>query len=179
MRLFIAAPISDNIKKRLADMILPVKQKISQIKWVKADNFHFTLLFLGETSESLIDPVNDRLKQVAGLFKSFSVEIMDFSCFPSLKRPRVLFLSVMNGREILINLAESVRQKLNELGFVENKDFKPHLTVGRIKPYHKINLENIDFNCDPVLIKIDQIQLIQSTLKPEGPVYSIIERFIF
>lgn len=177
MRLFIAVPIPDKIKKTLAAILDPIKQTISHIKWVIPDNFHFTLLFLGETSDNMVSPVIDRLRQITASVKPFIVHIENFSCFPSLKRPRILFLSVDNGRDAIVNLAGSVRQSLKELGFADNKEFKPHLTIGRVKQYQKIKLESIKIKFDPVSFEADQIQLIQSILKPDGPVYNIVERF--
>jgi 2'-5' RNA ligase len=77
------------------------------------------------------------------------------------------------GKESLSNIAALVNKKLLELGFKNDKAFKPHLTIFRVK--NKINDvtgELTKFNSKIFgTQQVSQIKLKKSTLTPNGPIY--------
>ena len=101
-------------------------------KPVRTDQIHFTLQFLGEVNLEQIEQVKEALTLID--FHKFDLTIMDAGAFPNSRNPRVIWLGVdKDGGEKISNLASSVNQALSTVNLMNDKTFKPHLTVFRIK----------------------------------------------
>jgi len=171
MRVFVAIEISD---KEVIDSIKKFQDKINiSAKPVKSRNFHFTLQFLGEISEQIVQKIIQAIKTIE--FSSFSITLKGVGAFPKLKEPRVIWIGTdENGGNLLIQLSKKVEKVLEPLGFCSDKPFKPHITVFRIKK--KIgdmtkeleSVKSIDFGIQ----EISSIKLKKSELTPNGPIYS-------
>ncbi|MDC0856580.1 RNA 2',3'-cyclic phosphodiesterase [Candidatus Nitrosopelagicus sp.] len=171
MRVFVAVEISnDRILKNIETF-----QKNVQIdaKPTKIDQIHFTLKFLGEIDEIRCEQVKDTIKKIS--FFSFDLLLKGVGGFPNLKNPRVIWIRIdENGVEKLTALANEIGMKLTSLGFEDDKKFKPHLTIFRVKK--KINdisvmmknYQTIDFGTQTV----SKIKVKRSVLSPKGPEYS-------
>ena len=171
MRVFVAVEISNNrILKNIETF-----QKNVQIdaKPTKIDQIHFTLKFLGEIDEIRCEQVKDTIKKIS--FSSFDLLLKGVGGFPNLKNPRVIWIRIdENGVEKLTALANEIGMKLTSLGFEDDKKFKPHLTIFRVKK--KINdisvmmknYQTIDFGTQTV----SKIKVKRSVLSPKGPEYS-------
>jgi 2'-5' RNA ligase len=96
--------------------------------------------------------------------------------FPNFTRPRVLWVGLKKGTEELKNIAQSIDNELEKMGFKkEERDFKPHLTIGRIKfipnPQkflQKMNSE--EFKGE--MFTAREILIMKSDLKPTGAIYT-------
>jgi 2'-5' RNA ligase len=135
--------------------------------------FHFTLQFLGEVSEQIIQKIIQAIKTIE--FSSFNISLKGVGAFPKLKEPRVIWIGTdENGGNLLIQLSKKVEKVLESLGFRSDKPFKPHITVFRIKK--KIGdisgeLEDnkmVNFGIQ----NVSNIKLKKSVLSPNGPIYS-------
>ncbi|MDD5571062.1 MAG: RNA 2',3'-cyclic phosphodiesterase [Bacteroidales bacterium] len=181
-RLFVAIKIE--LSKELLDFISNLKNKSSEfaiVKWVETNNIHITLKFLGNTDEGKIPEIENAFKSISLNHKSFYLEIEKFGAFRSFSKPEILWLGIKNNLQITL-LAEEIDNSLNALGFdKENRKFKAHITIGRVK---KINDRNLF--CALLLeqeqnllqkIKINEFHLFESILKPDGPVYNVLRSF--
>ena len=102
------------------------------IRWVRRENIHLTLKFLGDVAPEGLEVITEALDQVAGRHRSFRVQPAGFGAFPSEKRARVLWSGVEEGSSALSKLAADVEQVLEPLGFGrEKRTYKPHMTLGR------------------------------------------------
>ncbi len=154
-----------------------------QIKWVKPDNFHITLAFIGDLNDTQIASLSDKLRKVAALWKPFVIEPKGVGVFKSIENPRVLWFGLKESTP-LSNLKYQVDSLLMEEKLpVDSKEFRPHLTFGRIKGKKCISgleelldkFESIEFT--PV--EINKFVFYQSILRPSGPVYKPLEIFAF
>jgi len=174
MRTFVAIEISND------DIINSIKKFQTKIdikaKPVESRNFHFTLQFLGEVSEEILQKIIQALRKIE--FSSFNVNLKGTGAFPKPKFPRVIWIGTDdNGGNMLIQLSKKVEEVLEPLGFFSEKPFKPHITVFRIKK--KIgditkeldNQKTIDFGIQ----EVTSIKLKKSELTPDGPIYSDLE----
>ena len=171
MRVFVAVEISnDEILKNIQTF-----QKDVQInaKPTKIDQIHFTLEFLGEIDQEKCEQVKDIIKKIS--FSSFDISLKGVGGFPNLKNPHVIWIGIDdNGAKKLISIANEIGMKLTELGFENEKKFKPHLTIFRVKK--KINdisvmmkeYQTIEFGTQTV----SKIKVKRSVLSPKGPEYS-------
>lgn len=171
MRSFVAIEISSD---KIINLISKFQSEINiNAKPVEPHNLHFTLQFLGEISEEMMEKVMMSLNSVK--FSSFKVNFKDVGAFPKLKFPRVIWVGTDEiGGNLLIELAKKVENALTPLGFSIDKPFKPHITVFRIK--NKIEdiskeldkFKSVDFGTQ----EITGFKLKKSILSSKGPVYS-------
>ncbi len=170
MRVFVAVEITN---KSLLEKIKIFQSEIMiKAKPIESHNLHFTLMFLGEVSEKIIDDVK---KRIAGIeFSSFEIKFVGVGAFPKPKFPRVVWLGVDSASgENLIKLAKKVENALEPLGFRSDKPFKPHLTVFRIKNKIGDITEQISsFNSSFGTQGMTELKLKKSVLTSDGPIYS-------
>ena len=171
MRVFIAIEISD--EKILKNIQTFQKNIQIDAKPTKINQIHFTLEFLGEIDESKYEKVKEIIKKIS--FSSFNLSLKGIGVFPNLKNPRVVWIGIdENGAGKLTAIANEIGMKLTALGFQNDKKFKPHLTIFRIKK--KINdisviikeYQTIEFGTQTV----SKIKVKRSVLSPKGPEYS-------
>ena len=90
-RTFIALEIKENIKELLAGIQQKIGSEIGGIKWVKLNNLHLTLKFLGPIREDKIEDISDILEDTTGGFTRFNVSVSGFGAFPSSQNPKVIW----------------------------------------------------------------------------------------
>lgn len=134
MRLFIAVDPGRQFRTDL-DARLDAWRRRLALSWVRPDNLHVTLQFLGEQPAELLPGLEKRLVEVAGRHEPLLLRPGRLGAFPHLRSPRVLFLQMESGGA-LERLAADVRAAITPLlgpGAVDDKPFRPHLTLARIK----------------------------------------------
>ena len=176
MRLFSGIMLEKDIREKIKSFIDRMKEVNARVKWVEKDNLHITLMFYGEVHGNGIDSIKEKLKAAANR-DSFEVEFSGVGGFPDLDDPRVIWIDIKGGKEI-VNIIEMVR---NDKG--RPREIIPHLTIGRVKGgRNKRELANmmkkeVDVNFGKM--KIGSIQLIKSTLTSKGAIYEVIESYQF
>ena len=187
-RLFIAVNLPPHLQALVLTKIKILKASVSNhkdIRWVTPESLHITLKFLGNTEYAYINDIKDSIKTVAGANIRFSVMLNQVGMFASRGKPRVIWIGLKDQAKQLRKLHHELDETLAKLGFKpENRDFKPHLTIGRVRDslsnhgQHEITnlvrvnktiIENEQWDCDT-------IALMKSDLKPQGPVYTPLFR---
>ena len=171
MRIFVAIDITSS---EIINSISKFQSEINiKAKPIEPYNLHFTLQFLGEISQEIVDKVIASLNSVK--FSKFIVNFIGVGVFPTLKFPRIIWIGTdENSSNLLIELAKKVEEVLIPLGFSVDKPFKPHITVFRIK--NKIEdisnelykFKSFDFGRQ----EITGFKLKQSVLNSKGSIYS-------
>jgi len=175
MRLFVAVNPPLEIKEKIKRLEADLKKCDLAAKWVKAENIHLTLKFLGEVGAEKIPSIKQAMEKVAGQFKAFEANMDGFGFFPSERNPRVFFVKT-NQEEILKDVYRKLEAALKALGFAPEDKFKSHLTLARLKGRKNLNqlkegLKKISLSES---FSVKAITLFKSTLTAEGPVYSEI-----
>ena len=183
IRTFIAIELSEHIKKELSDIEKELKETKAVAKWVKPDDIHLTLKFLGNVEEEKIELIKKSIQESVKGVTPFIIDLKDIGAFPSPSRPRVIWVGVQSGKERIKNLAESIEGNLEKIGFKkEDRQFSAHITLGRIK-----SLVNIDKLKDLIKEKkyhsssfeVSKIAIMRSDLTPEGPIYTKLSEIKF
>ena len=174
MRTFIAIELSSEIKEALAAASGEIQAKVrGHIKWVDPDSIHLTLKFLGDTDESNIAKIKNALKKTSSQTPPFTISLGSAGAFPSPDRPRVIWISIKKGEDECANLATSLEDGLEQLGFErEAREFHPHLTLARVKSLtNRRSLKGAlaGLNIPPLEMAASKITLFQSSLTPTGP----------
>lgn len=182
LRCFIAIDIPKEIKENISEVINLLSKYGADIKWVKPENLHITLKFLGKTQDLLISKIKEELSHVISLYSPFLVRIYGTGVFPEIKRPRIIWIGVENTN-VLVSLKKDIEESMFMLGYQkEDKMFSPHLTIGRIRSQKDIqNIIAVLNNFKDRFfgnIMIESIKLMKSDLKPEGAEYTCLSDFM-
>ncbi|HUM35199.1 MAG TPA: RNA 2',3'-cyclic phosphodiesterase, partial [Candidatus Saccharicenans sp.] len=81
MRAFIAIDLTAEIKNNLAVLVNHLKPLAKNIKWTARENYHLTLKFLGEISESEMEDVKKSLDEISGRHRSFTIRLKGTGSF--------------------------------------------------------------------------------------------------
>jgi len=177
MRAFVAVDLPEGLRREAAALQARFRSAGADVKWVEPENLHLTLKFLGSIEETQVSPLTERLKAAAGSLSSFTLRLEGIGAFPRTTDPRVIWVGVSEGKEKLAELASAVEQTCAELGFPkEERPFSPHLTIGRIRsrdhPAGLIKKLQVAEFCGETPAPVNQVILYQSTLSPQGPLYT-------
>ncbi|KPJ74444.1 hypothetical protein AMJ52_00610 [candidate division TA06 bacterium DG_78] len=178
MRTFIAIEVPEKIRKEIDDVVTDEKKRGLPIKWVKCENLHITLKFLGEIDEYKKKEILPALQKLTNEVTPFHISLESIGCFPTPKNPRVVWVGVIQGKEKLCSIAQNVETALAGCGFKEEKRFHPHLTIGRIKKFCNVD-EILERQITSASFLVNSIVLFKSTLKPEGSIYEVLQKFPF
>jgi len=180
IRAFIAVDIPPLVRERIRSFQLPLRAIPADIKWVRPENMHVTLKFLGDIAAGRVPEILHAIQDIAVSRRPFRVSLCGTGAFPDGSRPRVLWIGIENGHAALSRLAESIEQKFAILGFErEKRAFSAHLTLGRVRSREGFTeviaaMERRVFQTDPY--RIEDVVLYGSELKPSGPVYTELGR---
>jgi 2'-5' RNA ligase len=151
------------------------------VKWVRPENIHLSLKFLGDVADSRENELRSALNRAAGSrseARPLALQITGFGVFPDYRRPHVLWAGVTPDPALEL-LQHSVERAFEPLGFpTEARAFRPHVTLGRMsrdaRPREfaglEKELEQISFD---QTVSISELDLMQSTLRPEGSEYQV------
>ncbi|MGE5681911.1 MAG: RNA 2',3'-cyclic phosphodiesterase [Bacillota bacterium] len=179
IRLFIALKLPEEIVK---EMVLLrnsaceiASEPVSGFRWEPEEKLHLTLKFLGDTEESKLPEIVKILSRISEDFKAVSLEFDRFGFF----LPRILWFG-LHAENALFDLVKRLNYDLQNLGFEpENRNFKPHITLLRIK--HEVNPEFVsafkNFKLPHRKFQAEEIALIKSELHPRGSIYSELQCF--
>jgi RNA 2',3'-cyclic 3'-phosphodiesterase len=177
-RIFIAVDASskDTIEKLQSNIQISAGWNSQLLKPVSKQNFHFTLFFLGEATIKTIDIIKAKLSEIK--FEPIKITYSGIGGFPNSNDVRIIWIGVdAEGGRKLIGLAEKVRSKMKDIGFMPDKPFTPHMTLFRIKT-GKLKMatkllseyDRIPFGSEI----ISKVHLKRSDLTSSGPIYTDI-----
>ncbi len=177
MRLFVAVDIPDELREKFKPL-LKLLSGYRGIKPVEPENLHITLKFLGEVNDARAELVRDRLRNVK--FDPFTIRFQGVGFFPRPDYMRVIWIGVEGDG--IYELAEKVEKEMRKLGFKKDREFRAHMTVGRVKRVDadlraKLVEELKEFDRDYGEFTVDSFKLKRSTLTPKGPIYDDVEVF--
>ncbi len=178
MRLFIALDISEDVRREINSLIKRLKTHDTNIRWVRPENIHITIKFLGEVSTERVEGIKRAMSKVASGHQAFELIVRGTGVFPDFTRPRVLWVGI--EREALLEeIHREINEELAHLGFEpEDRAFRPHLTIGRVKSTRGLKplLKDLRGYMDREFgkITVSEMVLVKSTLKPEGAEYETI-----
>lgn len=182
-RTFIAVPISDEVRLMMKKIIDEIPKLRENLRIVTPENAHITLKFLGNTKEISIPNIVSVLKSAASLWSPFQMTIEGCGVFPTIRRPRVLWLGVVDGIERMRELSATINEILSEEGFEkEKRDFTSHITLGRVRNERR-SIDGLErflaYRFEPIKTVVDRVIYFESKLTLKGPVYEPIEMIKF
>ncbi|NJC96392.1 MAG: RNA 2',3'-cyclic phosphodiesterase [Anaerolineales bacterium] len=181
IRTFIAVDIPPRLQAVIQEHTDRLRKSIgtSLVRWVPSQNIHLTLKFLGDVSPANIDILTQMLRTEADSCPAFDIRLSGLGSFPSLKRPRVIYIGIQAPAE-LEAFQHGIESAAAKLGYEsESRGFSPHLTVGRVRQeisasdLQKIRQALEELQVDSLgTARVDSVKLYKSDLKPGGAVYT-------
>jgi len=170
------------VRARLAAAVDELRRAAAAhgVGWVRPENLHLTLKFLGPVDEPRLVDVRAALAGAAALAAPFELAVAGLGAFPTPARPRVVWAGVDRGGAALAALAGAVEDALAPLGVPrEARAFSAHVTLGRVRQPRG----------DPALaaalaaaagrgfgvLRVARLSLMRSDLSPNGARYTEID----
>jgi 2'-5' RNA ligase len=172
-RIFIGISLPDDVKKRLNRRI--EKWKELPVKWSLSENFHITLSFLGFVDDKSLADICLAVKEAAESFESFDVDFEGIELGPDPEDPKIVWL-FGGANEDLRKLQIEIEKSMDT--FVsEKKEFKPHITLGKIdKGKWKALPEKPEikegFN---ISIPVESVDIFESKIEKGRTRYTVLE----
>jgi 2'-5' RNA ligase len=181
-RTFIAVEAADEAQGAALTAIDRLRGAAEGVRWVAPDNLHWTMQFLGDLDDRVMAEVCLRTVRVAARHEAFELEARGVGAFPSIQRPRTIWLGAGQGSERFCALQADVEAAMRELGFRgEGRSFTPHITIGRtgrgghgglVLAERLANLADFDGG----VMSVDEVIVFASELGRDGPEYSVLAR---
>ena len=189
MRLFVAIEVPEAVRLALAELIAKLTPAAPGARWVRAENIHVTLKFIGEVPAAQLEPIRKALAEVCrgrsenqAECEPVSMSFKGIGFFPNERRPRV-FWAGMDATPSLAPLAAAIEESLEPLGIArESRPFSPHLTLARFNeprpalqlleaaaPFHDASFGDATAT---------EFHLFESRLKPGGAQYARVATFL-
>lgn len=183
MRAFIAIELPPEIKNSLAELQNQLKSSGADVKWVKPDNIHLTLKFLGEIDQSKLDKISKILEDISREKKSFPLRLASVGAFPKINYPRVIWAGIDAGDSETKEIAKELEAEIAKVGIPkEDRPFSSHITIGRTRT--TLNQEKLvqilkilehNLGNKKWEFMVTKITLFKSTLTPKGPIYEVLK----
>ena len=180
IRSFLAIELPKPILRKIEEVQGDLRSTRADVRWVNPEKIHLTLKFFKNIEESRIEPIFKSIEEPIRNTLPFSLEVRGVGAFPHLRNPRVIWMGLVDGREVLVSFQKQIETQLEKIGFQpEDRPFHPHLTLGRMKSSrgkeelvgrmerHKEE-EFGDF-------QVERVILFKSDLKPSGPIYTLLK----
>lgn len=180
MRVFVAVELPEQLRRRLAALVESLRADLPRARWVRAENLHLTLAFLGEVDESVVGGLQEGLARQAVGLQPVSIGFAGGGFFPSPRRPRVAWLGgSAPGLELW---AESAAEAAVRAGAtVDRRPYSLHLTLARLNvPWRQPEVERFlarvaEWKAEP--FTVGEMVLFSSELRPGGPRYTVVGRW--
>lgn len=176
MRAFFCLPIERNVVSAVDRIARQLRDAADmRASWVRTENYHVTLRFLGEIDPLLTVDLKRIARKVTRALAPFELPLERLGCFPSVESARVLWIG-SDASPAFCGLAASLHHELSRLGFPpERNQTVAHVTLARIKGKPPPGLARVLDRCDvptDLAAHAERLTLMESVLTPSGAVYT-------
>ena len=163
-RLFFALDFNEEFKQQLADWRLSLAL---QGHWIEKENFHLTLMFLGNIKNHQVFDIVDLIQPPQ--IKPFTLTAENIGFFP---RNHILFATISKGTEEALQLMSALQQQLKPLDFIKHNKRRqqPHITLSREATMASDILTNTSIST-----QIPDFVLMESITIKSGVYYEVVE----
>ncbi len=180
IRTFVCLPIPESARDQLVATQQRLRQSGAQVSWVKPDNIHLTIKFLGSVQTDRLEKIIQGVRRAAGRGSPIQLELTELGCFPNTRAPKIIWAGPKRLPEALGILYHRVEEELVAKGFApESRPFSPHFTLGRVRSgrnVRKLAAAIAAERLQPLSFALREIVVMGSELHPSGSLYTPIAR---
>jgi len=184
IRAFIAISLPESVLQAMGQAQETLRRLGHGIRWVRKEGIHLTLKFLGDVDVDRVENIHMAMERASNGTSPFVLTGEGIGVFPDLRRARVIWIGLTGDLQVLFALQANLESQLKNLGFPkEKRPFKGHLTLGRIKgrvgaTELREAVEGLaNFQTDAFTVQ--SVALFQSTLRPQGAIYTRLAEVSF
>jgi 2'-5' RNA ligase len=177
-RTFVALMIPATWAEFLGEFSRALGAGMGGLSWVKPENLHLTIRFLGDLGDSGIRRACDSVVSSAEGFAAPIARLGLLEAFPNLARPRVLWVGLAEGAEEVLTLARAINDGLDRTGFgPPDKPVRAHITLARVREGARglERLRGANLPPAPSATPLDRICVMKSELDPAGSRYTALK----
>ena len=181
IRSFLAFELPVEMKKTVARVSREIRNSGLDVRWVKVENIHLTVIFMGNIKTKDIASIDKEVRNVCPGYGSFNIFVKGMGCFPNRRRPRVLWLGLDGDVDRMSHFRNDLQESLKSFGIKrENRPFRPHLTMGRFRSTRKKGSKLTEIlpayqALETPIESLSELFLFKSDLKPGGAMYTKLE----
>lgn len=182
IRTFIEVELPERVRGALAELSARLAQGWPRgaVRWATAEKLHLTLRFLGDTEEEKVGALAAGLDGLAADQPGFDLRLTSVGVFPNARRPRVIWAGLTDEENKLETLQRSVERMVRSLGWeAEQQRFKPHVTVGRVRPRAQPRDPQWVQAPPELVFQVDGMALMESRLSSAGAEHTCLHRTSF
>lgn len=180
LRTFISIPLKPELITELQRLQESLQAGLEKqlVRWTRPDQLHLTLKFLGNVAAEHVPLLSAALDRACQNTGPFQLSLQKLGCFPSPRKPSIIWVGIEGDLTALGHLQERIECETEPYsGHSEERDFRPHLTIGRVKGYGREVrplAELLQKNSETKLGEwtVKEVKLMQSKLSPQGSTYS-------
>jgi len=181
MRLFLAVFPPPEVQRAAYAVIETLRRPGDGVSWVKQENLHYTMRFLGEVGADGARRAAEAATEAAARSPRFSATLGGLGAFPNARRARVIWVGMTEGAEALVALARDLDRALAKRGFgAADRPFSAHLTLGRVREQRPASGGGPDWTETLVStpgaagrFAVDRLCVVESQLNPKGSIYTV------
>ena len=178
MRIFLAVFPPESVQRAVFAAAQALQRSGDGVSWVKRENLHYTLRFMGELGDDGARRVKLAAEDAARSGGPFAAALGPLGAFPNARRARVLWAGMTEGAERLTALAAALEAALVRKGFDRaDHAFTPHLTIGRVRDPRADWSERLAaVRVEPAAARftVDHLCAVESKLSPKGSTYTVL-----
>lgn len=188
LRLFTAIDFPPDVVSGIGDLLTRLQKGAiftgAHPAWIKAENVHITLVFLGRQEQQRVARITESMNLAAGTAAPFRLRLGGLHLFPNPREPKVISLGISGDLKGLSALREELASRLRQQGFpVESRPFRPHITLARIKSMKGLaGLRSLVAShrlMEAGEFQVERITLYRSTLTRTGSIYDLLHQAPF
>ena len=172
-RVFVGVSIPEEAKNEVARYLDALKSRYSSIRasWLRRENLHITLRFVGNVGPEELRDLTHRTHQVATMYRPIEAVLEGTGSFAQRRtRSDTLWIGIK---------ADGLAELAGALAEEHTRPFVPHLTIARLKDPalgREAVQEHLSLTFGPITFRIAELVIYESTLQPSGSVYSVLSK---
>jgi RNA 2',3'-cyclic 3'-phosphodiesterase len=175
MRGFIALPIPEEVRQRLAEAGKAALRDLAGVRLVRPEAMHVTLVFLGEVAASELPAVRGAMEEAVAGDSAFTASLGPAGQFPPKGRPKVFYVGLHDGARKCTRVYERLHGRLAQRFRLDSRPFTPHITLARVKDPRSVpQATELGVRVE-ARFPVTQCVLYESTLTPQGARYRPVE----
>lgn len=177
VRTFIAIELPGDVRQYVAECEDRLRRAGADVRWVRPDRIHLTLLFLGEVPADRLADLEAAVRSAAGSFGPLTLRAAGAGRFPPRGAPRIIWIGIEEPTGRLLALQKAVADAAADFAEKrEDRAFAAHLTVGRAKSGKNARpldeaIAAMAAETGPAF-EVREVVIFKSELSPQGPAYT-------
>ena len=133
-RLFLAIDLPPVVKMAVRERRAGLRESLPDARWASLERSHLTLVFLGDTSDRLMEPLTAEVRECCARSREIEIRLAGVGTFPARRLARVAWVGVEAPAE-LVELQAGLAEVARRVAQVapERRDYHPHVTLARCR----------------------------------------------